>query len=260
MPFVDKVKRFLGLCEEDIEECGGSMYLPTYSLLTYRIVSTAAYLGCMILMIADKSRTTFVLFWRLQVPSQYFSMEFWSVLLGLISFSLLATVSSFHYRSTARSDVLAHIAGPLHYASATLALFSAVAASIHLRESVLWTSYRMTIYSVPLLVVVLDILLGSRLHFRFRATCIPLTTIQIHNTFVLAYMRVHEPDKLWSEQAVMLGLLGIGWQLLSAACAVTIAMCSRVTLLFGKKELDEVRGNYGPSDEEGNLEDTSEQE
>eukprot|EP00171_Calliarthron_tuberculosum_P017495 IDg17495t1 len=234
------LQKLLGVGEEDVEECGGSICLPSRVLFGTRLMSIVAYAGSLIFAIVarEPQKPEFRVLWQLPTTTKFLSLEFCTLLMGLLSFSLLSAVSSLHVRATARSDIIAKIANPVQYTAATLAVFSlavavpgwtGVAPSI-----VFWTPLRIIVHVVPLTVVLLDIVMGSRLYFRFRATCIPVFVIQMHCCAVVVYLRIFKSGLITRHSTILLIGLGLGWQAIGVLCAISIALLSRVTVLLLK--------------------------
>lgn len=229
---VYKLRKLLGIGEEDVEEAGSSQCLPSHALFFTRLLSAIAYTVCILLIIITRKSTDFRTLWKLSTP-WYLSVELLAHSHGLFSFILLAIVSAQHARATARSDLLARIAGPIHYVSATLSIFSLSVAG-WTDTPAFWTPIRAIIYSVPLASVLIDISLGSRLFFRFRAAGIPLFVIQMQNFGAIMYMRFQTPHVLDAHSTITLVGLGVAWQAVGALCAVVMSLLSRVSVLFSK--------------------------
>jgi len=230
-----------GLKEEDVAECGGSLYFPSGGLCFVRVLIGMANLVTFIwFLITRKPPVEVVFLWKVGVP-RWSSVEAWTLLTVSISSFLLAFVSSQYSRSTARTDLWARIAGPVAFCASTISVYSLFATPFSLPPN----PARYVVHILPLLLPVLELVLAARLRFRIRAIACPIGLIQTHQCVAFLYISLNQKNKVAQVSTLQFVGLGLGAFFLTIACAVFVWLLSCITKYF-EDESDEKTNFHTP--------------
>jgi len=218
----NRVLRILGLNEETVLEVGGSHYVHPMIVCVLRFFMGVLNLVPMFLLMMNIKKGGFRLFWDIRQKSPWVAIEMWTSSITVLSCFLRGYVSG---QATVKetNHLLARIAGPLSFAAATLAIFSAAVCG---QVKLSWD--RNIIYGFPIFAFVIDIVLGSRNNFRIRAIGIPLGVIQMQQTIASAYLWIYTPKLM---RNLRFFGLGIAYNIVGVLCAFLVIVLTRITSL-----------------------------